>query len=131
MAVYLLDSSIIIDALNARRDRNTFLFDLVERGHTLGCCPVNVAEIYAGMKPREEQRTAALLHSLQFFPVTFAIAEMAGRLKHEHGRKGITLALPDTIVAAVAIHHRIALLTDNARDFPMKEIELYPLPRPV
>jgi hypothetical protein len=31
-------------------------------------------------------------------------------------------------VAATAIDRRCALLTDNRKDFPMRELHLYPLP---
>jgi predicted nucleic acid-binding protein len=43
-------------------------------------------------------------------------------------RKGHTLSLADAIVAAIAIERGCALLTDNRRDFPMPEVQLYPLP---
>jgi predicted nucleic acid-binding protein len=128
MAIFLLDTNIIIDALNDKKDRNPFLLGLMEQGHVLACCPVNVAEVYAGLRPKEEQRTAALLRSLQFFPVSFPIAELAGRLKQGYSRKGKTLSIPDTIIAAVAIHNQLTLITDNTKDFPMKELALYPLP---
>jgi len=49
MAIYLLDTNIIVDAINEKRGRNRFLLDLAEQqGHTLACCPINVAEVYAG-----------------------------------------------------------------------------------
>lgn len=127
MAIFLLDTNVIVDALNGKRDRNAFLLGLIDQGHLLACCPINVAEVYAGVRPKEELRTTALLSSMQLFPITFSVAELAGRLKQSHGRKGKTLSLPDTIVAAVAIHNRLTLITDNFKDFPMKELSLYPL----
>ena len=42
--------------------------------------------------------------------------------------KGRTLALADTIVAAAAIENHCVLMTDNRKDFPMPELDLYPLP---
>ncbi len=54
---------------------------------------------------KEESRTLTFLASLQFFPISFPVAELAGRL------------------------NRIALVTDNTGDCPMKEIQLYPLPQ--
>jgi predicted nucleic acid-binding protein len=90
MAAYLLDTSFIIDALNRKRGRNEFLLNLVEReGHVLACCPINVAEVYAGMRPREAEKTTAPLRSLSLFPVIFAAAEFAGRLKRDHVAKGV------------------------------------------
>ncbi len=129
MATYLLDTNIIIDALNGKKNRSAALITLAEQGHILACCPVNVAEIYAGMRAKEAQRTAALLESLQFYPITFPVAELAGRLKRDYGVKGKTLSLLDTLVAAVALHYRLTLITDNAKDFPMENLALHMLPK--
>ncbi len=40
------------------------------------------------------------------------------------------LNLGDLIVAAVALHYELTLLTDNVEDLPMKQLSLYPLPSP-
>jgi predicted nucleic acid-binding protein len=128
MAIYLLDTNIIIDAINDKKNRNLGLLGLAEQGHTLACCPINVAEVYAGLRPKEEPRTAALLRSLLFYPITFPIAELAGRLKRDYSRKGKTLSIPDAMVAAVALHHHLTLITDNTKDFPMKDLAFHSLP---
>jgi predicted nucleic acid-binding protein len=127
MATYLLDTNIIIDAINDKKNRNLALIRLAEQGHTLACCPVNVAEVYAGLRPKEEARTADLLRSLELYPITFPVAELAGRLKRDYGRKGKTLSIADTIIAAVVLHYRLALITDNVKDFPMSDLSLHPL----
>jgi predicted nucleic acid-binding protein len=128
VAVYLLDTSVIIDALNDKKNRTLFLLNLVEQGHILACCPIHVAEVYAGLRPNEEPRTSQFLRSLQLFPIPFAVAELAGQIKRDHGRRGRTLALSDTLIAAVAIHNQLILLTDNTKDYPMKQLQLHPLP---
>jgi predicted nucleic acid-binding protein len=125
MTTYLLDTNIIIDALNDKKNWNAALIGLVERGHTLACCAVNIAEVYAGVRPKEEQKTAALLHSLRFYPITFDVAELSGRFKRQYSQKGKTLAITDTMLAAVAIHYQLSFITDNAKDFPMPEISLF------
>lgn len=130
MSTFLLDTSIIIDAINEKKGRFDFLLDLMERhGHTLACCPINVSEVYAGMRPKEEQQTTAFLKSLQLYPITFPVAELAGLLKRDYGKKGVSLSLTDTIIAAVAIHNELPLMTDNTKDFPMPELSLYSLPK--
>src|SRR5215831_12864830 len=106
MAIYLLDTNVIIDAINEKKNRHQFLLDLVEvQGHTLATCPINVAEVYAGMRPQEAQPTTELLQSLELLPITFRVAELAGRLKYDYAKKGITLSLSDAIVGAVAIQN--------------------------
>ena len=129
MPTYLLDTNIIIDAINEKKNRYHLLLDLTEQqGHTLACCPINVTEVYAGMRPKEEQRTTALLRSLQLYPITFPVAQLAGQLKCDYSKKGITLSLPDAIIAAVAIHNQLTLITTNTKHFPMKELALFSLP---
>ena len=71
MATFLLDTNIIIDAINDKRNRNQALIDLAEAGNILACCPINVAEVYAGMRPKEEQRTSGMLRSLKLYSITF------------------------------------------------------------
>jgi predicted nucleic acid-binding protein len=128
MAIYLLDTNIIIDAINAEKNRNQALIRLAEAGNVLACCPVNIAEVYAGVRPKEEQLTAEVLHSLKLYPVTFDVAELAGRLKRDYVKKGKTLGLTYTLVAAVALHHGLQLITDNVKDFPMPDLSIYHLP---
>jgi predicted nucleic acid-binding protein len=124
----LLDTSILIDVLCLKNRRNEWLAELVRGGHTLSTTTLNIAEIYAGMRPSEEGRTKALLSGLEVYELGGQSARLAGRLKNTWKRKGHSLTLADTIVAAIAIERDCALLTDNRKDFPMPEVQLYPLP---
>jgi len=128
MAVLLLDTTIIIDVLNEKRNRRQLLRDLVASGHRLACCAVNITEVYAGMRPKEEAKTGAFLTSLEYYPISFPAARLAGELKQQYSRKGRTLSVTDSLIVAVALHNGCTLLTDNIKDFPMKELSLYPLP---
>lgn len=128
MATYLLDTSVIIDALNDKRDRRTLLLDLLKQGHLLAWCAINVTEVYAGMRPKEEGPTEEFLRSLEYYPITWPVARTDGLLKRDQARKGKTLNIADATIAAVALAHELTLLTDKAKDFPMKELSLYPLP---
>jgi predicted nucleic acid-binding protein len=128
MATYLLDTSVIIDAINNKRGRRQFLRDLLEQGNILACCPINITEVYAGLRPNEEQGTKNFLKALDLYPLTWPVAELAGLLKRDYGKRGKTLNLGDVLIAATALHNSLPLLTDNAKDFPMPELALYPLP---
>lgn len=125
--VCLLDSSVIIDAINGRKDRAETLEEMIDAGTLLACCPVNITEVHMGMRTHEAEKTETLLASLEFFPITREIAKYAGSLFREYRRRGVTLALPDLTIAAVAIANNIHLATDNPKDFPMPELRLYPL----
>lgn len=128
MATVLLDTSVIFDHLNGRNRRTEFLEHLVDQGHLLACCPVNITEVYAGLRTGEETRTKAFLESLEFLPITADIAMKAGLLRRDWRLKGQTLSYTDVTIAAIAITNRIPLLTDNQKHFPMPEVELHPLP---
>ena len=128
MATYLLDTSVIIDALNGKRGRRDLLLGLVKQGHLLACCPINVTEVYAGMRPKEEAATEAFLRTFEYYHLAWPVARLAGMLKRDYGRKGTTLTVADATIAAVALVHELTLITDNVKDFPMKDLTIYPLP---
>lgn len=126
--ILLLDTTVLIDALRARKNCRAVLADLIEGGHALATAAINVAEVYAGMRAGEEAATEALVSNLECFPLTAAIARRAGSMKSERARKGQTFALADMIVAATALEHGAVLMTENRKDFRLvKGLELYPL----
>jgi predicted nucleic acid-binding protein len=124
----LLDTSVLIDALRLRHGRRELLAELVQAGHTLSTTALNVAEVYAGMRPDEEQRTEALLGALDCYDLTGRSGRRAGALKQQWSKKGRTLALADMIVAAIAFERGYTLMTDNRKDFPMEELDKFDLP---
>jgi tRNA(fMet)-specific endonuclease VapC len=125
MAIYLLDTSVIVDAMNGRRNRRELLADLLRHGNALACCTINVIEVYTGMRPHEEPATNEFLGSLGYYEVTRLIARSTGRLRYDWARRGQTLSLADATIAAVALAHGLTLMTDNNRHFPMQELQLY------
>ena len=129
MATFLLDTSVIVDALNNKRGRVALLVQMLKEGHLLACCPINLTEVYAGMRPKEETTTEAFLASLRFYEINAPAARLAGLLKRDYARKGKTLNLGDVMIAGVAIQHHLTLLTDNLKDFPMEDLSLYPWPK--
>lgn len=126
----LLDSSVLIDALRLRHGRRQWLAELVRAGHTLATSALNLAEVYAGMRPEEQARTKAFLSALECREITASVAEVAGKLKRQWAKRGRTLTLADTMVAAVALQQGCPLATDNRKDFPMPQLQLYELPEP-
>ena len=128
MATYLLDTSVIIDTINGKRNRQQLLTELLQQGHLLACCPINVTEVYGGLRPAEESRTQEFLESLKYYSISWQIARLAGLVKRDYSKKGITLATTDVTIAAVALYHQLTLMTDNLKHYPMKELSLYALP---
>ena len=127
VAVYLLDTNVLIHVLRGMKGRSEFLSNLLEAGHVLASCPITIAEVYAGMQPKEEPSTRRLVESLQFLPLKADIAAAAGLLKRDWHKKGRTLTIADTILAATAIAYGCTLVTENAKDFPMSNLLLLAL----
>jgi predicted nucleic acid-binding protein len=103
--------------------------ELLRAGNTLGCCAVNITEVYASMRASEADLTGEFMSSLEYYDITRPIARKAGRLKRDWARKGKTISLADVTIAAVAMVNRLALATDNVKHYPMPELEIYPLPK--
>jgi predicted nucleic acid-binding protein len=59
----LLDTTIIIDAINDRNRRSQLLERLLAEGALLACCPINVTEGFMECAPA---KTEAFLASLEF-----------------------------------------------------------------
>ncbi|HSS96468.1 MAG TPA: PIN domain-containing protein, partial [Terriglobales bacterium] len=101
----LLDTTVLIDALRSRKNRRQLLAELVRVGHTLSISALNVAEIYAGVRAGEESVTESFLSAFDCFDINAQTGRMAGELRNKWARKGRTLALADTVIAAAAIEN--------------------------
>lgn len=127
--MYLVDTNIIIDALKARRSRLEFLQRL-SSAEPLAFCSIVVAELFAGFaSPAEVTKARAdLLDSLVYVATPERAAELAGSLQHQYKKKGVSLALTDALIAAVAITEGYTLVTDNIKHFPMPELTVVAAP---
>ena len=126
MSKVVLDTDVLIDLLRGREAMKRFLLETTS--HSIPCCSViSVAEIHAGMRPEESERTAALLDALVIFPVTRPIAELAGYFKQRS--KSRRLELADCLIAATAVAERASLATGNPKDYPMQELSVLTPPR--
>ena len=78
--------------------------------------------------PKRGSQTEALLQSLEYYEISWNVAKQAGLLKRDYSKKGQTLSLTDTTIAAVALEYNLTLITDNVKHYPMPQLKLYPLP---
>ena len=81
MAGLLLDTTFLIDVLNDRRGRADLMERMIGEQYTLCCCPINVAEVYAGLRHPEAQKTETLLRQLAYVPISWETAKLDRRLE--------------------------------------------------
>jgi predicted nucleic acid-binding protein len=117
----LVDTDILIHFLRGKRKAKDFLSMLLDESN-ICCSAIAVAEIVAGMRAAEEERTKALLDQLEVLAVTRDVAEKAGSYKRSI--RGHSLELDDCLVAATAFVHRAILATGNGKHYPMKDIKV-------
>lgn len=100
----LIDSDVLVDHLRGHRRFVAGLDDV----HV---SVITRAELFSG-KGAEDRRIRRLLEPMTSLPIDSAIAERAGRLRRSGG-----IRLPDALIAATALEHRLTLVSRNARDF--------------
>ncbi len=102
----LLDTTVLIDLLRNRNRRRELLTNLIEAHHTPVTTVLNIAELYAGMRSGEEAVTERLLSGLVCLSISERTARLGGELKNTWSKRGKTLGLTDTLIAAVAIEEQ-------------------------
>jgi predicted nucleic acid-binding protein len=124
MSDHLLDTNILIRYLRKTSGYRDLLKTIGSKGWTY-ISVVTRLEIVRGMQERERKETFDLLDSLETIPMTIVIADMAGELIRSWRSRGITLGDADAIIAASALHEELALVTTNAKHFPMPDLVVY------
>lgn len=114
----LVDTSVLIDVLRGELAAAEILRDARTAGPLHGS-EVTRLEVLAGMRPREEAATHALLAVLTWHPLDERVADAAGELGRRWlpSNRGIDSA--DLAIAATAMLLGARLLTRNVKHFPM------------
>ena len=103
MADVLVDTDVFIDHLRGAVP--------IEPGrHRLHYSVITRAELFAGTSATEA--VARLLAPFRELPIDRAVAERGGRVKRETG-----VPMPDALIAATALEHRLGVATRNTRHF--------------
>lgn len=118
----LFDTDVLIDILRGNQKTLAQVEILTKTYQDFYCSTITIAEIFAGMKVKEETATRALLDSLTLISVDGKIAEIAGSLKAK--TKNRTLWLDDCLIGATAVLNHLALATKNVKHYPFKELKI-------
>ncbi len=115
----IFDTDIIIWIL---RGKETIVTDAKrlseETSGNIYITPVQVAEVYSGMKEKEERKTRELIESFYFLDINKRIGELAGIYLNKY-RKSHQIELADAIIGASAKNYNFKLFTLNTKHYPM------------
>jgi predicted nucleic acid-binding protein len=125
MSKYLLDSVTIIWHLRGRKEITEMLKDL-QRSGLPACSTISVLEVQLGVKTRDEEgKTNRFFESLKVFDVDMDIARIAAQLIREYKAKGVTMDIPDSIIASTCLLHDLILVTYNRKHYPISELKFH------
>lgn len=120
---FLLDTTILIDLFRGRQEAIVFLDKLSQEG-SLFVCAIVVSEIFSGVRSAELPKVEEFLDAMGYIQIDYKTAKRAGLYKRDFQKKGITLSISDTLIAAAAVTNSLNLVTKNVRHFPMEELDV-------
>lgn len=116
----VLDTDVLIDFLRGGKKAQEFLLS-ANKESVIYCSAITVAEIHAGMRESEREKTTDLIDSLNIVDVTREVAEKAGAYRRDKKRQSIEL--DDCLIAATAFIKGASLATRNVKHYPMNDIK--------
>src|SRR5258706_8086737 len=114
----LVDSDILIEVLRGH-DAGILArwAELGESDDVVLCSPVSVAEVWRGVRPKEQAVVTALFEALVCVPVDAGTGRKAGDYLQRYG-KSHAVELGDALIAATAVQEDAALWTQNRKHYP-------------
>jgi len=122
----VLDSTVLIDALRGR-PAVARIRALHDAGEIPATTAINMEEVVRGLRPSETTAVDRLLGGLVLLSIDEPAARIAGAWRRDFAARGQTLGQADCLIAATTQHHRARLCTGNPKDFPMLEVEHWPV----
>jgi predicted nucleic acid-binding protein len=121
-APLLFDTDVLIDFLRKKPAARVFITNAWVNRPALYYASVTVTELFAGIRTGEEAAVQSLLSTMVSIPLTDSIAKDAGDYLRQFRGQGITLSVPDTVIAASAKSKGADLTTLNVKHYPMTDI---------
>ncbi|HJW70903.1 MAG TPA: PIN domain-containing protein [Candidatus Binatia bacterium] len=121
MSQYLLDSDVVIEWLRGNDGVVGWVRERDAAGDVLAWTPVSIAEVYAGVRPREEFVIGDLVQVLHCVELDERAGRKAGAYRRQFGPShGVEIA--DALIAAAAHVHGLILCSRNLRHYPMRDL---------
>jgi hypothetical protein len=115
----VVDTDILIEFLRGNEDiKNKFNSFIHQNRRILYLTPIQIAEIYAGIRDNEKPSTEKFLNSFQIIEIDRGIGKQAGVYLNIY-RKSHGVELADTLIGASAKKYEFNLWTLNKKHYPM------------
>ena len=117
----VVDTDILIWIL--RQDQSLvdrFKTAIVETNGHVYITPVQVAEIYSGIRPKEKLKVELFIESMNILDIDKKIGKLAGDFLHQYARSH-AMTMADALVGAAAKTNVFKLWTMNKKHYPMFE----------
>jgi predicted nucleic acid-binding protein len=136
MSGFLLDTNVPSELIRIKPDPRIAKWLRDTDDNTLYMSVISIGEVCKGFTIHpEEHRRAALRKWLddtlrpwfegRILPVTEAISERWGILDGQCQLRGLTVSVPDGLIAATALEHTLTIVTRNVRDFGGLGVEVF------
>lgn len=119
----LIDTDVIIDHLRGEEKAREFLKQIRAEEIDILYSVITKAELYPGVRSKEEEKVGSLLSSMKEVRIDGEIAVAAGRYRKKF-YASYSLLLPDALIAASAKQVGAVLVTLNIKHYPMKDIKI-------
>lgn len=118
----MVDTDIIIWILKGNDDIKSKFRDITNQTDGLMfLTPIQIAEIYAGIRENERVSTEIFLDSFIVLTVDGKTGKLAGEFVNKY-KKSHNVLIGDAIIAAVTKLHGLKLWTLNKKHYPMLEM---------
>ncbi len=117
----VIDTDILIWILRENENVKVRFTDLVtETNGYVFITPIQVAEIYAGLREKEKVKTERFLESLNIIDIDKEVGKLAGEFIQEYG-KSHNVTMADALIGAAVKLNGFRLWTLNKKHYPMLE----------
>lgn len=118
----IIDTDIMIDLLRDKKEAIDFLAQLEFENLTLCTTAINIFELHHGAHKSKNpekniQAINKIMRRLVILPLSSRSAQKAGDIYVELERKGETIGLRDTFIAAIALTRECSVATNNIGHF--------------
>ncbi len=117
----VIDTDILIWILKGNEEiKRRFTQLITETSGHVFITPVQIAEIYAGIKEKERIKTENFLESLNIVDIDKQVGKLAGDFINNYG-KSHNVTIADALIGASAKVNSFKLWTLNKKHYPMFE----------